>query len=486
MTILVIDIGSSSVRTLLFTKHLQLIDDAIVKRTHYYTTIPHGAATFNVADLQYRVEACIDDILQHPAASSIQAVGMDIFASNLLGVDESGDVVTPLYTYADTQSLSIAEELSDIVDANAAHQRTGTLTHPAYYPAQLRWLQQQSTRTAHWMDMSTYLYSQWFGGVPRCSYSIASWTGLLNRALLTWDETWLNTIDVSVDTLPTLSDYKNPQQGLQTTYAERWKQLKDIPFFLAVGDGAAANIGSGSVDSTTSALTVGTSSALRTILTVDLPPVPHGLWSYRVDATRHLVGGATTEGGNIFAWAKRTLKLPKDDNELEDLLQMREPDSHGLTFLPLLAGERSPGWAAHATGSLVGLKLSTNAIDILQAALESLAIRLSMITKQLAEVIDPCTHIVASGGAVAESTVLAQMIATALETELQITSQPEITARGTALLALNALDLCQLNEYPPAIQKTISPQTQYIRQFHAARERQQALYDQLIKKETQT
>ena len=47
-----------------------------------------------------------------------------------------------------------------------------------------------------------------------------------------------------------------------------------------------------------------------------------------------------------------------------------EPREHGLTFLPLLGGERSPGWNGRARGALSGLTFETTPEDVLRAALE--------------------------------------------------------------------------------------------------------------------
>jgi gluconokinase len=124
--------------------------------------------------------------------------------------------------------------------------------------------------------------------------------------------------------------------------------------------------------------------------------IPSGLWSYRVDAGHHLVGGALTEGGNVYQWATATLRL---EENLEAALLQREPDQHGLTVLPLLAGERSPGWATHATGAILGLRLSTSPLDILQAILESVALRLAQIAGQLAPVLKREAGVVGGGRA---------------------------------------------------------------------------------------
>src|SRR3989442_9860787 len=78
--------------------------------------------------------------------------------------------------------------------------------------------------------------------------------------------------------------------------AKRWPALRSRPWFAAVGDGAASNIGSDCIDPGRVALNVGTSAALRVATTAPGRP-PWGLWRYRVDRGLSLIGGAPPPGG---------------------------------------------------------------------------------------------------------------------------------------------------------------------------------------------
>lgn len=482
MTALIIDIGSSSVRALLFDDPTRLIPGALVSQVHTFTTMPPGAATLDALHTRSLVESCLDHILQHPAAQNIQVVGMATLAGNVLGVDAAGNALTPIYTYADTRSAEDVEALKDVLDEESIHQRTGCLLHTAYQPGRLRWLMGAVPalvdQVAQWVDLGTYLYRAWFGDSP-CSYSIASWSGMLNRSTLEWNARILEALNLDASRLPALGDFGDMRQGLTAAYAERWPALRDVPFCLAVGDGAAANIGSGCADASRVALTVGTTAALRAVSNDILPRVPDGLWGYRVDAPHHLIGGATSEGGNIFQWAKATLRLG-DDEALEAELMRSIPDGHGLTFLPLLAGERSPGWAVQATGAIHGLRLSTTPLDLLQAALEGVALRLALIYEQLASVIPADAQVIAGGGALYASPAWTHMIANTLNRPLHIIYEPEITARGTAILAYYALGQCKLTDFPPDVGSVIEPNPEAAAALLEARERQLELYDRVI------
>lgn len=474
MTLLVIDAGSSSVRALLYDDAGQPLPGAVARRSHQFHTDSSGAVTADMAQLRILTEACIDEILEYPQAGVIRAAGMASFVGNLVGL-RAGVPVTPLYTYADTQPGEDVMTLRSQVNTDAAHERTGCPPHTAYHPARLHWLRRTQPETFAavdcWTDFATACYGDWFGrGVP-CSYSVASWSGLLNRESLTWDSALLDTLGLSEAVFPPLADFDSAQTGLAGDYARRWPALRDVPFFLAVGDGAAANIGSGGVDRQHPVLTVGTTAAVRMVAAETLPPVPPGLWAYRVDAGRHLLGGATSEGGNIFAWARETLRLP-DTSTIESELAARPPDGHGLTFLPLLAGERSPGWAVDAVGAVHGLRLSTTPLDILQAALEGVALRLSIIAERLGL---PDVPVLAGGGALASSPAWAQIMANALGRPLHIIAAEEVTGRGVALLLLGALD--GFKPPPPPIQRVFPPDSAAATIYQQARERQMTLYE---------
>ena len=247
-----------------------------------------------------------------------------------------------------------------------------------------------------------------------------------------------------------------------------------MPWFPAVGDGAASNVGSDCVDLSRIALNVGTSAAIR-LVTREAGSAPIGLWRYRVDGRRALVGGATSEGGNVHAWCRDVLKLPEAD-EVERLLAERAPDSHGLTLLPFLAGERAPGWRGDRRAVIAGLSLSTTALDIVHAAMEAVVLRLMLIYARLAPLASPEHHVIASGGAVARSRVWTQMLADGLGRTIHWSSESEATSRGAALLALEALGaLPDVGAAPAPLGEAFAPDAAHHARYLRALERQQHL-----------
>lgn len=88
--------------------------------------------------------------------------------------------------------------------------------------------------------------------------------------------------------------------GLLPEFAARWPVPREVPWLPALGDGACSNVGAGCATRERLALNVGTSGALRALWEADPPQadaVPPGLWRYRLDRRRVVVGGAVNDRG---------------------------------------------------------------------------------------------------------------------------------------------------------------------------------------------
>jgi len=480
--VLALDIGTSLVRAVLFDRLGRAVEGLVERRSYELQNTADGASETDPDALLEAVWTCVDSVLARAGglAEQIGGVGTCTLVSNCLGVDNAGRAITPLTTYADTRAAGEVAALRAELDETDVHDRTGCIFHPSYLPSRFRWLARTQpgilSRTARWISIGEYLEWKLFGE-PAVSYSVASWTGLLDRRRKVWDEALLAALPVKIEQLSPLSDLNVPRRGLRRSFAGRWPALRKVPWFPAVGDGAAANVGSGCTSPQQVALTVGTSSALRAVMADPIERVPWGLWCYRVDGRRSLPGGALSEGGNIFAWLRATLRLP-EPADLESALAAMEPDSHGLTMLPFLAGERSPGWAGHARAVIHGLSLATTPLEIVRAGLEAVAFRIGLVFDLLQSLLPDGSQVVASGGALVGSPVWLQIITDVLGRTVAVSEVGEVSARGAALLALEAMGaLRDLAEAQPSIGSLFEPDAGRHERYRGAMERQGILYD---------
>lgn len=438
--ILALDIGSSSVRAALYNREANVLQKTSVKISREFTTTKDGGAEIDAGEACDQVITAIDAVLRRTAKSKdeIAAVASCSFWHSLVGVDALGRPTTPVFGWADTRSRKYSAVLKDKFDESVVHNQTGSHFHSSYWPAKLLWLRREFpgiwARTARWLSLSDYIALKLFG-TPTTSVSMASGTGIFDIGNCDWNSELIRYLKVETSNLPIVAD-DGAMFQVNKKYAKRWPRLASAKWLSTIADGAADNIGTGCVTKTRAALMVGTSAAMRVAYT-GAPPkkIPDGLWCYRIDRRRIIIGGALSDGGNLYQLLKRRFKLPANTDEL---IHNRGVLNDELIVLPFFFGERSTGYNEDATGAIIGLKPTNDGVDILQAAMEGVAFRLAEIYKRLRQVAH-IREIVASGGALRASPVWTQIIANTLGHDLIVTDTQENSSRGAVLLALESL-----------------------------------------------
>jgi gluconokinase len=441
MRVLGLDVGSSSVRAIPFDEHGRAAGTA-ARRAYEPRHGRDGSAELDPDALVDAARAVLDE-----AGGSHDAVGISCFWHSLLLLDAHDRPLTRVLLWSDRRAAAQADELAARLDPAHVHSRTGCFVHPTFWPAKLAWLREEGVlaKARRAVSFGSYLFLR-LAGELRTSLSDASGTGLLDVSARAWDAELLEALGLDEELLPPLSD-----EPAGTTYTP-------------IGDGACSNLGSGCTTAERAALMIGTSGAYRVVHDAAPEPRP-GLFCYLLDERRVVEGGAVSDGGNLHAWLERTLRLEQPER--------RAPDGHGLTFLPLLGGERSPGWNPHATGAVTGLTLDTDASDLFQAAVEGMSYRFAEVAAGLPEV----REVVATGHALLASPEWIQLCADALGRRVTTSAVAEGSARGAAVYALERLGA---QPDPAPLGRVYEPDPSRVEIYAAARERQRRLYDKLF------
>lgn len=425
---LALDVGTSSARALVYDERCEPVPGA-ARQERYTSTRGHSGRLGEFdADELLAVVRDASEAARSEAGVDIDAVAISCFWHSLVALDGRGRALTPVLTW---RHLDTTADLA--LDADAVHARTGCPLHPSFWPLKIAGLRARGVRPARYASFSDLLT----GG--RTSLSMASGTGLLGLDGR-WDAELLTALDVDEEQLPELADE------------------------LVLGDGAAANVGSGAIGRARAALTIGTSGALRTVHEPSRPRP--GLFLYRLDGERVCEGGAISDGGNLLDWLARLLGSAATTGLAAD------PPAE-LDFLTLLGGERSPGWDASRRGAVAGLSFATSPRDLIRAALDGVAYGLAEILERMPEV----EELVGSGGALRDDPDWAQILADVLERPLTLSAVDEASARGAAAVALERLGATP--PPPPPLGRTFEPRPERFNAHRAARERRRELYRRL-------
>jgi gluconokinase len=491
---LALDVGTSSVRAVLYDLAGRQVE-TVEGRTHYQmTATPDGGVEIVADRLIEMICGTIDQCLQAAAKSfpglndKICVVGYSNFWHAMMGVDRDGAAVTPLYNWSDTRSAADAKSLGRRLGADWIHEHCGVVPHASYYPAKILWLRRTNpglaSKVARWVSIGEYLYSKIFGRFV-CGVSMASGTGLFNPNKVDWEDEMLAAVGVDRSQLSPLAEEGDAgDDGLgemKPEFAERWPALRAAKWLPAVGDGAASNIGSGCFTQGLIAINVGTSGAMRVCWPADRVKTPKGLWLYRANRRYALIGGALSNAGDVYAWIKRTLRLPEDDERIETQLAACKPDDQGLTVLPFFSGERSTGWHGEARAAFTGVNLSSEPIEILRASLEAVCYRFAAIYERLQAELRGDSKIIASGGGILNSPVWTQMMADVIGVPVVASAVPEASSRGAAMLALEAFGQIKgLGDLETPLGKVFQPDPGAHEVYLRGRGRQERLYKLLI------
>jgi gluconokinase len=476
-----IDIGSSSVRALLFDSGARQMEGYGAQLAYRIRTTPDGGAEVDPDALAELTIDCLDELHRQVEAAGfhIAAVAGCAFWHSFCGVDAKGKPTLPILHLLDTRS---GDQVSKVPNT---HTRTGCVPHSSYWPAKLLWLAanrpHEFRATHHFLSFPEYLYLKLLGS-PRASTSMVSATGLWDQNKSDYDPETLAALPIRREHLADPAALDGSEDRLLPEYRDLWPAFAKARWFPALGDGACNNLGSGCVSTDRAALMVGTTGAMRLVSHASqekapLAKVSPGLWRYRVDKSRFVTGGALSNGGDVYAWMKRTLALPKD---VEARLDSAGPGTHGLKMLPFFSGERTPYWRADLRASITGLSASTDAFDIAHAALESIALRFREIYSLLAGSWGAPEEVIASGEALLHSPAWTQMMADALGRPITICTENEASCRGAALWALESLGLIDsIDALPASTGAVFTPRPEYQAAYQELLAQQNQLYERL-------
>ena len=180
------------------------------------------------------------------------------------------------------------------------------------------------------------------------------------------------------------------------------------------------------------------------------------------------IDGGVYNAGSAVNWA-RSIGLFESFEEIETF-EGPTAIERGLVFVPALSGLDCPYWDRRAAGLWLGITLATSRLDLVRAILEGVALR----TVQVVNAMDTHASIgdeISIDGGLSRNPYFRRFLASTLGKVIVAPSEPELTALGTASLAMHGSGVEIGAESPPL---RVEPQTshgEWLALFTAAVER---------------
>lgn len=438
--VMTLDVGSTACRGSLHDAMGTPVRGYRHKVEHSFTTAADGTSVIDPDQVVEELTGILDRVCDRAElAGRVRGVGLDTFASSLVGVDAEDHAITPCFTYADSRCAPQLAQLREELDEREVQQIVGARLHTSYSAPRFRWLAQEQPevmeRAALWMSLGEYVWLRLLG-TTAAGTSTAAWTGLLNRRSGAWDQRMLKAAGITADVLSPILDPDQPLPDVDPQRTSRWAGLDKAEWFAPVADGLCANLGVGGSDEQAIVASAATSGAMRVLLHHRPATIPSGLWCYRIDSKRCLLGGALNDVGRATSWLDQTLKL---ESRSLDEIAAADPDANTPVVLPFLTGERSTGWAGSARAVFAEVSASTGPDGMARGMLEGIAASYGRVADELREAAPRVERIVAAGRVTQKLPSWLQILGDHLGTPVIHQTIKRSTCRGNALLMLESL-----------------------------------------------
>lgn len=440
-------------------------------------------------------------VLQHAqvAPDSIQGMAFCAQMQGFIPVDESGNALCRAMSYMDTRGMAqrkhyLQDGLIKIEQMNAfkllnALRITGGASASAKDPVwKYLWLRDEEPdlfrAMHHWLDVKDYM-------VMRCTgkftfgYDTAHSTFLFDTRAnkLEWHQGLCKTYDVNPKHLPPVVRATDKVGGLTAQAAQALGLPVGLPVFGGGGDLSMISLGSGTMDTNSAHIYIGTSGWVCANVDKRMTDI-NGMVASILSAVpgKYNYISEQETSGRCLQWIRDHLALDEIGVYLEQqtvadreeeyrslydylgkVVEETEPGANGVLFAPWLHGNRSPFEDPYARGMFFNLNLETGKREMIRAVLEGDAYHKRWMLETVEKNVPHIEKLRFVGGG-GRSDTWGQILADITGRTIEVTENPEYAgAAGAALVCGVGLGAIAFNDISRIIHiaKIFTPRTQY-------------------------
>jgi xylulokinase len=394
----------------------------------------------------------------------------------LVALDEGDRPLRPAILWNDQRTGEECAEIEAQFGLRELVQLTGNRALPGFTAPKLLWLRKHEPdvygRIARVCLPKDYVRLR-LTGEHATDVADASGTLLYDVAQRRWSPDVLGALDIPAEWVP--AALESPAVSGQTDGG--------ISVAAGAGDQAAGALGVGVDRPGPLSVVLGTSGVVFAALPA-FAADPEGRvhsFCHAVPNGWHAMGVMLSAAGSL-GWLRAAVAPGEPADDVVAEAEPWPPGVEGLTFLPYLAGERTPHVDPNARGAFTGLSLRHDRGALVRAVLEGVAFGLRDSLELLRAIgVEPRSAHVSGGGA--RSDLWLRIVASVLELPLARTSAEEGAAFGAALLGgVSAGVFADVHEAVAAtvrVRDTIDPEPEWIEPYAHGYSRFRSLYPAL-------
>lgn len=420
MRFLGIDLGTGSIK-------LAIVDEAAREvassSAAYAVTSAHPGWAETSADAWHA--ALVDAAARLPSdqRQAVSAIGFSGQMHGVVPTAADGRALRPAMLWPDTRASALLDAWPEPQPNPVAPGMAGPL---------LRWLSVNERVVAgemRWALQPKDWLRVRLGGAFITDPSDACATALAHPSGA-WDDALIDRLGLPREWFAPVAASHGEGGALSARAAAELGLRAGIPMAVGAGDTPCAALGSGLHADGDALLTTGSGGQI-VVMCEDAPPSVRGLHAYRAAmdtwyrmAAMQNVGVALEAVRGWLGYA--TWPAAYDDAFAADA-------SASVTFLPYLSGERSPWMNPAARGGWLGLGLDDTRGSMMRAAFEGVAFALRAGLDAIRNSGTPLSAMRLAGGGSIDAR-WRQLLADALDVELNAVDCPNAAARGAAML----------------------------------------------------
>lgn len=448
MAIIVVDVGTSSLRSILYSGEGRKLYTSQIEYSPTYLEndwVEEDPAHWTGA-MEKTISAAVAYAKEHDC--TVDAVSITSQRSSIIPIGQDDQPLCHAIMWQDKRVLGIIQELQPHNDR--VFQLCGSRLNPVFSGSKMAWLRRnrpelynQAKRLVVIPDLLVHtLTGQWVTDATYGSRSL-----LMNLRTRQWDQELLDIFQVDREKLNEIREPGSIVGHTTAEYEAKTGLKAGTPVVSAGGDQQCAALGLGVVKEGILEVSAGTGAYI--IAASD--KVPEDLKQDVICNASAIPGAYVLESSmptcaSAFNWLLRICYGMNESNKKDILKQVNQEIEESLNkksdvlILPHFQGRGTPDWNSHARGSIHNLNLGTTRGDIARAMFEGLCMEVAANVSAIAQYIQETESIYACGG-LANSPSFTQLLSNITELPIQVFEDTESTGLGAWMSGAVAIGL---------------------------------------------